>query len=78
MGERDLDPREPFAQPEIQVVEGAGLDPDEDLVLGDPGLRDLLQLQDLGSPVRVEANRSHRQSAVSYRQSAIGDPQGIF
>jgi hypothetical protein len=41
------------------VVEGAGLDPDEDLVLGDPGLRDLLQLKDLGSPVRVEANRSH-------------------
>jgi hypothetical protein len=54
VGKRYLDAGEPLAKPEVQVVQGARLNPHQDLVRGDLGVRDLLLLQNLASPMRVK------------------------
>jgi hypothetical protein len=64
VGKRYLDTGEPLAEPEVQVVQGARLNPHQDLVRGDLGVGDLLQLQNLASPMRVKANCLHRELSV--------------
>jgi hypothetical protein len=44
VGEGELDSGKPFTEPEIEVVQGTGPDPHQDLVRGDPRLGDVLYL----------------------------------
>src|SRR5215831_2517104 len=51
--------RGPYAHPDIQVVEGAGLHPYQDLILARPGVGYIFKPQHLRSPVFVHDNGFH-------------------
>ena len=63
VGERGLGVGRPYPPPDVEVVQGAGLDPDQRLV-GAPqdGVGRVLVLEDLGAAVLVESYRLHASS----------------
>ena len=58
-GQGDLESRHPAAEEEVQMVEGGGPDPDQDLAGLGGGGGDLLDLQDLGASVGMDADGAH-------------------
>src|SRR2546426_12246424 len=59
MGQRDLKGRDALADPDIEMVQGAGLDPDQDLARVQLGLRSVFIPEHLWPAVLVKARRLH-------------------
>ena len=51
--------RQALPDPDVEMVQRGGADPDEHLALACGGIRSLLQLQHLGAAVRVDTHRLH-------------------